>query len=143
MSVRQTIIDNAAGRFMQVLVANGYETDIGQRVYHWKETGFNEKNCPCISFFDEKSEVEDSDNVYQYKKLRMDIGLVDVSSTDAVMRSYIRDILTMIGQDESWGGNAYETTLEGDETEKMQLDKAFWISQVTIFIHYKTERWED
>ena len=151
MSVRQNIITALDTRLKTIKTSNGYNTNIGERVYEWRAIDIEKETLDCISYQDPSSELiapfeenDNADETYHYKKLTVHIYMLTSGTTaNAKLRLMIEDILTAIGTDTTFSNTAGKTTLEGDTTEIEQDNKKYGGTRITILIEYKTLAWKD
>ncbi len=141
---RQDIISAVDTRMKAILVTGGYETDLGENVIEYQLHPPDPDELPFLSYRDTGADSIDRDNVYEYKKLNLEIG-IKVSSSTALsdVRKYIRDVLKAVKADLSWGKNAYETVYEGDTISAQQEENVFADVLIKIGIYYQTLLWED
>lgn len=108
-SKRQRIIDAVKARMQTVLIANGYATDIGQKVFDWRVDFQGEEadaDLPCISVCDMVAEAAPRNGPDpQSTTWLMPIQLrvyAKRGDTPSVMRSYLKDLQRAVRQDDRW-----------------------------------------
>lgn len=109
-SLRQQIIDAVDTRFKTILTANGYETDLGQNVFHWKENAFEQDHLPCLEYRDVSDPPEDIAFQLRLHTITLEVrAYAKGSDVDKTARKLIADIVKCIGTDLTWGGLAEDT----------------------------------
>jgi hypothetical protein len=144
-TIRQQLIDKIDARLKTVLILNGYVTNIGTRVYEWKDINIPADALPCLIFRDVSCDVtDDSDEYYHTKSLSVEID-IKTAAADAPedLRNYLKDILKAIGTDLGWDDLAYNTRLTGDAMEIDHKNRKFGGMKVSISIIYYVKKWED
>ena len=130
-SIRQRIVDAVDTRLKTILVANGYESNLGRSVFAWhdRELAVEVIDLPCIIWRD--TDCDDSNATvgtlgYHLHALRMECEILDNRDAIPVMlRKEVADVIKAIGTDTTWGGLANRTnpishTLEVNQTEKLE-----------------------
>lgn len=150
MSKRQDIITELISKLATITKTNGYATDIGSKVYEWKTTDVGSDEENCIVVWDTNSKViepyeeEDNTDPKHWKQLTVKMVVVTSGATTAAnLRSMIADVYKLIGLNVTWGGNAWETILEGDEMILDQQKKLYGATEITINIVYVVNQWAD
>lgn len=138
-TVRQRILDNLAARLGTITVANGYQTDAGQRVYTWKPVAEVVENCPCLNLEDHSCVIEVNG---RYHRLNLAIEIKCFSAqgatTDRELRKMIADVVTCLRDYRAMGGLATDTLLEGDEMLVLKEAKTLGGAKVKILIRFFT-----
>jgi|GEM_PF-775425 len=148
-SVRQKIVDAVKTRFQSITVANGYETNLGNKVFVWRDTGaapFEESELPAVVLFDAKDEIVQQLSRIQHHKLLM---VADVVTDDATQSTQIRklvaDIYKAIGVDIYWTVEsvrlAFDTDPMQDEFDVRQEERVIASARVQFTIQYRTLSW--
>ena len=105
-SKRQKIIDAIKTRMEGILIANGYETNLGQNVEDWK-VNWNEEDLPALAICDTVEAVEFANNQPTATKdmcvLPVMLRVFLKSDTPAkIARKYQADLTKAIGVDKFW-----------------------------------------
>ncbi|MEK6531261.1 MAG: hypothetical protein AABZ23_02065 [Deltaproteobacteria bacterium] len=140
-SIRQKILDAVDLRLKTITKANGYETDIGSHVFHWKASDFAHHDLPLVEYRDAACSVMEGGPVgFHTFGLTVDIELLTMAgaSTPAEVRKAVADIHKAAGQDMQWGGLALNTEPLGDEMKIAQADKVIGGALIRIKILYRT-----
>lgn len=109
LTIRQKFVDAAIARMQLILVANGYQTDLGQNVADWR-TNWEQEELPGVGVFDLTNEAE-KDHFgakRQTNKLRMQFRIFGAKDP-AEFRVMIADVIKAIKVDPRWGGLAVES----------------------------------
>jgi len=109
-SIRQKIVDAVVTRFKTILVAGGYETNLGQKVFVWRDTRedadpFGDTELPALNIRDTKCETQYSAIATQrhQHRLTVEVELWTITATvHTQVRKLIADIHKAIGVDRRW-----------------------------------------
>ena len=142
---RQQIMDAVKSRLQTITTVNGYNTNLGNNVYEWKETAFAENEMPGIDYHD--SRCERFDGVLNRFRWRLNVEL-EIATQDATavsdVRKMIADVYKAIGTDDTWGGLAITTGQpESDEMRVMKEERFIAGALIGMFIIYETSLWEN
>ena len=137
-TIRQQIVDALDARLQTITIANGYSADLG--VYEWLVTPLEEEDLPAVIFRDTVDDI-DTDEIGQRRKhdlaVTLDIAASSTASADAV-RELMRDVLTAIGTDKTFGGLAYNTEPLSASLEVSEADQRLSGGQIELEIKYYT-----
>ncbi|GAF85152.1 unnamed protein product [marine sediment metagenome] len=103
-SVRQQIINAFKTRLGTVLIAGGYETDLGSNVFEWKTAEWQESEMPGVDVRDpsEAGVIRGGDHEFALS-IELEVKVTGTTSPSQV-RDIIGDIITAIGTDPGFGG---------------------------------------
>lgn len=141
-TVRQQIIDAIDTRLQTILIANGYKTDAGLKVFAWREFGLGDTDLPALVYkdvFDEPDQVTIG-NVDNTLTVEVSALATKSATSDQQIREMIADVIKAVGVDESWGDLAEFTLLPSGTMEVEQLEKKIFGAQVDLRIEYQTAR---
>lgn len=145
-SIRQKITDAVSARLALIKTVNGYETDLGLKVFEWRVAEIPESDLPAAVYRDigcDTSDSEGSSMGYHLHSLNMEIELFASGSTSpATMRKMIADVFKAIGVDDTWGGLALTTRPQGDKADVEQEEKKFTNTLVSIVVEFETLAWD-
>ena len=135
-------------RMQTILIASGYYTNLGSKVYEWRLTAFEDGDLPGINIADPEQTTINELTQGNYNKhdhiLSVIIQVVySSSSTPALVRRMIADVKKAISTDLTWSGLAYNTTA-ADEPETMDLEQregTYGSALIKINIYYRTTAW--
>jgi len=144
VSVRQQIIDTLDTNLKAILTSNGYKTNIGQNVFHYRDNPLSESELPAIIYRDTESDEYTDVMKKQTHALSIEIEAYAEagSTTPDTMRDIIEDIVKCIGADYRMGGLAHTTTVDGTEIDTDQAGKITGSAVVKITVIYRTNLWE-
>lgn len=113
MANRQDILDAVKARLQEILVANGYRTDLGLHVFEWKTTAFAQNEMPGITYRDTEENIRPLTGGMEDVSLTVELILCVSSGsvTMANLREAIDDVVKAIHSDWSWGGLAWDTAI--------------------------------
>lgn len=147
-SIRQIILTALDTRLKAILIASGYETDLGLSVFEWRTTEFQATELPGITWRDYAASeavpitiMGASSKVEQALDVEMDIMVQDGPDTGSTIRKCIADVQKAIGIDPTWGGLAVGTDDSGNETMRDQAGKITGSVTMRIRITYRTKAW--
>ena len=137
-TIRQSLVDALSARLKTITTVNGYSADLG--VYEWLVTPLEEEDLPAVIFRD-TSDILDTDEIGSRRKheltFELDVATSETASADAT-RELLRDILTAIGTDKTFGGLAYDTEPLTVSLEVSETDQRIAGGQIIIEVKYYT-----
>ena len=141
-TVREQVVNAIANRFRQILVANGYNTDVGNSVYIWKDTPFSVEELPALNLKDEASDIEDLTNLTERIRLNFKVDII-VANNDPIptVRAILEDIRKAISVDETFGGLVLYTRMVGDEIDSVSKEDLIASAFVRLYTVYEVPRW--
>lgn len=145
-SKRQQIVDAVKARMLLVLVANGYQTDVGADQTEWHLTAKPPDELPSHEVRDEIEEanVEKPTSGLYERRLEITIiaSLVEEAAGATKARLALADIIKAVGTDPTWNGLA-KFTLPLQE-QIMVAEEGQRISGVTVtfVVVYFRKPWE-
>lgn len=143
-SKRQDIIDAIETRMKTILVAGGYETNLGSNVFIWKATPFQSTEVPGV-------DVRDVDDISEAQTVGEEIHTMPIEcrchvGTTASMtdvRKITADINKAVGVDVTWSGLAEDTTqVQGGLADIEIGNEVNTIVVVKFSITYVTGRYD-
>ncbi|GAB4245683.1 MAG: hypothetical protein OHK0028_23630 [Deltaproteobacteria bacterium] len=139
---RQAIVDAVRARLAGIRTANGYNTDVGLHVFEWKVTAFADSDLPGVAFRDTDSKIRELTGGMQEVSLPVEIivGAASGASTMQVLRAAIDDILSAINSDFTWGGLAWETSIDTIETLAEHEGKLIGLAKIVATVKYEQPR---
>lgn len=137
------VVQAVAARMATILVANGYETNVGQNVFVWKTDDFDEDTVPGMDIRDVQSVDQPQSPSIHTHRLTFEVRLVaaSASSTDTV-RKMIGDVYKAIGTDMKWGGLAVWTDWEQHKMQVNQLSRRVSGALVQFSVVYRTNAFD-
>lgn len=129
VNVRQRIVDAALAGLRSILVANKFETNLGQQIHPWKSTALAFEQLPAGVLRDLINEpVESSSKLCGEYKLSFELALVPPNSAAApdVARKLLADVMKWLSLNKRWRDAAtnevltYDAGYAGDE---MHIDQ--------------------
>jgi hypothetical protein len=145
MSIHQDIIDAIDIRLKTILISNSYNTDIGNSVFHWRNTNLTEADLPGIIYRDSAVNDKEENAItggWITKFLIEIVGFDTLAgTTPARMRLITQDIYDAIRVDDLWGGLVHDTTPVSDEIDIQNKDKISGMASVIIEIDYLASKW--
>ena len=145
VSIRQQIMGLIGTRLEGILIADGYETDIGSRVYEWRQESIPEALIPCLVYRDDPEESFADETVPRGRhrhRLMVSVDVVALGSlVISTVRKMIADVIKAVGADTTWGGVALNTEPPMDEIYIEQKERKIGGATVKFVILYETGRW--
>ena len=141
-TVREQVVNAMADRFRQIQTTNGYNTDVGNSVFIWKDTPFSVEELPALNLRDESSDIEDLTNASELVRLNIRTDIV-VSNNDPIptIRAILEDIRKAISVDETFGGLVLYTRMVGDEIDSVSKEDLIASAFVRFYTVYEVPRW--
>jgi hypothetical protein len=125
-----------------ILVANGYFTDIGNKLEYWsnEDTEYDQEK---LTYRDEECELTREGTEHEHK-LTVEIEAIaftaDPKTTGCEL---LGDIYRAVGSNLDWGGNAIDTMLVKNEKAIVTEGKTAVRVIVTVEVLYRTGLWEN
>lgn len=145
MSMRQQIIDAMDARFKAIKIANGYNTDLGNKVYRWKTTAIEAGETMALIYRDLTADVFESAHNKHDHRLSCEAEIIALAGTitDNEVRKMLADVIKAIGANPFWSGLAITTKITGHSIDAIeQMDKIVGGGKVTFEVHYRTNLFE-
>ena len=141
-TIREQVVNAMADRFRQILTTNGYNTDVGNSVFVWKDTPFSVSELPAINISDESSTIEELTNSTERVRLNFRVDIV-VSNNNPIptIRATLEDIRKAILVDETFGGLVLYTRMVGDEIDSVSKEDLIASAFVRLYTVYDVPRW--
>lgn len=142
-SIRQQIITALDTRLRTITTANGYLTNVGQRVFDWLDRDLADTELDAIVYRDPANEIsqETFSQVDNRVRVEIEVKTKSASTTAAQVRKLIEDVYKAIGIDETFGGLAHEAQPVSENIDIQQADKIMGSATVVIDIYYMTTKW--
>ena len=139
---RQQIVDAIRTRLAGILILNGYHTDIGRHVFEWKVTAFAVSDLPGVAYRDTDPVIRELTGGMQDVSLPVEfiIGAASGASTMQVIRSAIEDVLAAINQDFTWGGLAWDTSIDTIEAFAEAEGRLTGLAKIAATVKYEQPR---
>jgi hypothetical protein len=135
ITVRQSIITALITRLKEILIVNGFQTDIGTTVYEWLDYAVNETVLPCINVKDTTDQIEITEVHIQRRILTVTLQVIDDCTIDE-MRAYVGDIYSAM-KDQYFG--QYDLIIDGDIIDKEHEENVFYGGLITMNLKYATK----
>lgn len=143
-SKRQQIINAIITRFKTVLIANGYEIDLGQHVFDYKPAPWQSSEIPGV-------DIRENDKIerligQELHTMRVRCQCVSANDTNnslttppEMARKIQAGIVKAVGVDITWGGLAEDTGLVNAEPADVLVgEQVFMGAEVLFEIQYVT-----
>lgn len=153
-TIRQRLVNAVKARLELILVASGYNSDLGQRVHLWRATPLGEDEAPFLNLKDVKRTTETvllGQSAHQHTlTLWVEVLArrdVDVPA-DEIVRRYLADVEKAVGVDRYWTEAATGTRLAFDTRpveDQMTVEQAGQIiagARHTFTILYRTRAFD-
>lgn len=137
--MRDQIMSAVDTKLRQILVTNGYATDLGNHVFSWRLSAIPDTERPAVAFRDVSREITQHVAAHLYK-LTIEFEAFPLStSTDPAgdIRLFIQDVVKAVGTDVTWGGLAIDTVVTGDSVQLDAAGTAIKSGLITAIITYR------
>lgn len=149
MGTRQQIISALKARLQTIKVANGYNTNAGDRVFLWRQVAMKpgETLLLNIKYAAEKDNIdgEGLSGPYNVWNRALPIGIT-IAQRDTLLLDDLEDIIAdvwkAIGIDDTFGGLAIYSNAIGDMIVEEQEEDAITGAILTLTIAYRTKMYE-
>jgi hypothetical protein len=145
-SKRQLICTAFDTGLKTILVANGYNTNLGAKVFEWRPVPLELTDLPGVIWRD----ISEDDSAattgtigYHNHDLKVELKVITASgsTTPAEIRKLLADVQQMIGVNPTWGGLALRTNPVSNETAVEQAEKIIGGITIIVVIQYQTKKW--
>lgn len=141
MTIRQQIINKVKERLQTILVANGYNSNLGQNVYEWRVETYAKDSPASIEIRDISCETVLLEA--HRHRLLIEAEIVNIlDTTPQKAREMIADVIKVIGVDPQWSSLAINTYPMGDTIEMQQGEKIIGGAKVSFVIEFRTKEWD-
>lgn len=144
MSKDAEIMDALKTRLQTILIANGYQTDAGQKVFVWRATPLGENEVPAI-MADDTDISHDDGAIMGMTRHTMTVGLVAViSGTSSLVeaRKTRADLKKCLFGFHTMGGLANRLDVLKTAIEMKQFENLIAGATAQVQIEYDTPRGE-
>ena len=138
---RQQIIDKLKEILSQILIVNGYQTNIGQNVFDWRLEPLRREETPCIVIRDIESYVEEdyTDNANDIRlELQFDIIM---TTTIEDLRKALADLKKCLGQNETLDGLVFYMQWKNDSFDADLEEDRILVASCRVSTLYRVNRW--
>lgn len=142
-TIRQQIIDVLTTRFATILIANGYKTDMGNNVTHWRASTADVAQAKLPHLGWEDANEDDLDATVGQVDHLLSITCKISVKTEADIYKARADLIKMIGTDVFMSGLAGDTTLPVEQGDVHQGSKKIWTQEYKFTIEYPTDRFDE
>jgi hypothetical protein len=114
-SIRQQIITAVDTRLKTITTVNGYNTNLGNNIFEWRDAPLQESELPGAVYRDLQQTTVMAVGYHEHA-LALEI-LILLSGTEAAttIRKLIADVIKCVGTDRTWGTLAEDTLPVSDE----------------------------
>jgi hypothetical protein len=134
-SIRQKIITAIDTRLKTILIANDYQTNMGNHIFAWREEALQESELDGLIYKDRtESKVEGCG----IDEMTMPVEIEIDSTSPELVRKCLADLEKAIAVDRTWGQLAIHTKLETSEMAVEQKEKSFAASKILMTVEYQT-----
>lgn len=144
-TVRQQLVEKVQARFGAITIANGYQTDIGERVFRCRPVAPTDKEAEAgaLNIWDLVEESKPALSFVYEHKLTFDTYIAKVGSgVDEFIRNVIGDLAKAVAVDERWDGLAIRSEMGKSEYEIDQDKRLTGTVKFSFSIIYRTEGWD-
>jgi len=143
ISRRQKIITEFFSVFTKLTKLYGHRTNLGSNVFEWKSTPFQETDLPGISIRDTGEEVVVRGLQHVYTMSLELEARVSASTSTAMAREVIADIMTVIGQNCTLDGLIVNITpVSNSLLDFEQANKKFGTISMEFTVQYITDKFK-
>jgi hypothetical protein len=144
-TIRQSIITALIGILKTITVANGYDNEIGNKVYEWRTADINPADAdefPCLVVDDPDNKFSPDSEALWDNELILQIGLyAGGATTPAILRSMENDVINALKTDLSLGGYVYDLQPDNDTTNIGQNVRVIGEMMITLKARFRTSSW--
>lgn len=135
INIRQQIMTRVDTLLKTILTTDGYETNMGSRVYEWLSYPLDEEALTACSY-------KDTDLITKigstHWKHTLTVEVLLFANTPATIRQMIADCIKAFGTDLEWGNLALSTNLIAETNGVEQKNKKILVANLTFEIVFHT-----
>lgn len=140
-TIRQQIMNAVKTRLQAITVINGYNFDLGNKVFEWKDSPFADNEMPGLIYKDVSCDISQVEG--HRCNLHIEIEIAARAGSIALdIRKMIADIYKAIKVDIQWGLLAMDTLPEGDSMMIDEGGKLIGGVSIKFIILYRTKEWD-
>lgn len=140
-SIRKQIMAQVGVRLADITIANGYITDLGQRVSYFRDLPV-EYQADELTYRDSSEESQEVGSKH-HQMLMVELEAIASTTTPGeTANDMLADLQRLTGLNRNWGGLAIITHLRGNETEAETDGQQVVRVQQMIEIQYRTNRFD-
>jgi hypothetical protein len=147
--VRTRIVEAIKARMQTILVANGYETNLGQKVFVWRATDFEPAELSAggaLNIKDMACEVKEQTARIWHNILNVELVALGASAdlTDELVGKFSGDLIKACGVDRHWteaatsAKLAYNSGVSGYQFSIVHETKRIGGVKVNLAVHFRT-----
>lgn len=141
--LRQTFIGVIIAKLKTIKKAEGFNSDIGESVFEWRNNSFDPSELPALVLRDPDDTTEDDLQTLQHA-LKIEIDIVSsnekIEEVSKDIREIVSDILKAFGEFEA--DINQKCKYLGSETLFEHKDVVYGGIRTSFVIEYPTKRWE-
>lgn len=135
-TIHKKIVDNIKSELAGITQANGFNSNIGNNVFHWLTSPIETNDLPCCNVFDSEVDYEDyGQGGIGAHECTLEV-VIETYAEDATGRDSLHgqvdDIVKKLGEDSTRGGNAIRTRLTNSSMGSKINEK--WVDQASVTI---------
>ncbi len=135
---RGQIMAKVATALTGITTGAGYETNLGQKVYEWREYPIEDDAPPACVY-------KETDNYSMFAtnqwKHSLHLEVILFGNTATQVRQMIADVFTAFGANTTWDGLALRTEPIAEDTGAEHKNKLVFVSHLTFEITFVSTYW--
>ncbi len=139
---QKTVFDAFVTQLKTILHASGYNTDLGNNVYAWRDTDLQESELPGMIVREADDQIWAAFQEWQHT---MTVMLeVFGNGDDDYMRQIIADVVKCVGSNLTLTGVVEDIEPPGAaiDVRKYHADKIYWHIKMQFRVIYLTAQWD-
>lgn len=143
-TIRQKLVDAIKARLQTIKTVNGYETNLGNHVFEWRNAPLEEHEMPGLVFRDLDEAIPLTGLVENHElEIEIELYTADGVATPATTRKAIADVSKCIGADATFGGLAQDTVPAKEEAIMFEHKaKVLSGARLKLVVKYLTYRFD-
>ncbi len=134
-SIRQRIITAIDTRLKGILIAGGYQTNLGSHVFAWRAEPLQESELDGLIYRDATESKVEGCGV---DEMTLPVEVEIDSTSPEQIRKCLADLEKAIQVDRTWGQLAIHTKLETSAMGVEKKEKVFVASKILMAVEYQT-----
>ena len=146
MTKRGEIVEAVKNQLKNILLANGYNTDIGQNIQEWRVSPLEALVLPVVILEDHEEIFNDEEAIIgdKYRELTILIKILAEiqNSIEEDLRLMVADVFKALGEDETLGDKVNCLDVKSVQIDVEQGKERLAMANITVIAEYDSQRWE-
>lgn len=145
MTKRGEIVEAVKNQLKNIMIANGYNTDIGQNIQEWRVSPVEALVLPAVILEDHEEIFNDEEAIIgdKYRELTISIKiLAEIQNSIEDLRLMAADVFKALGEDETLGDKVNRLDVKSVQIDVEQGKERLAMANINVIAEYDSQRWE-